>query len=124
MKKLICVLLIVAMLCVLCACGGKGNDLVGTWSYSEEEDGITAVVSFTFTKDGKLVYKMGVEDLPEEYAAYADMFNQEMEGTYTVDGNTITTVMNGESSTNTYKISGNKLTMIDGDKEVVLTKSK
>lgn len=111
MKKvsilLVAVLLIATM---LCACGGNkgGNDIVGSWSVTQ--DGITMTMSFEKDGSGSISAADGLVSF---------------DFTYELDGNKI--ILDAEedmfdTDTLTYERNGNKLTIDDGVDVMEFTK--
>ena len=94
MKKLAALILSIAILLTLASCGSK-DALAGTWSAEFEYDG---VITWTFDGKGKCTMEN----------AY---MNQD--GTYTINGDQLTVTLESwsESSTYTFSVDGNSLTM-------------
>ncbi len=94
MKKFVALVLIAAALLSLVACGSK-DALAGTWSAEFEYDG-----TITWTFDGK--GKCTMEN------AY-----MKQKGTYTIDGDQLTVMLEAwsEPSTYTFSVDGDSLTM-------------
>lgn len=94
MKKFTALLLLTVALLTLAACGSK-DELAGTWSAEFEYDGV-----ITWTFDGKGNCKMENSFL-------------EQDGTYTIEGDQLTVLLElwSEPSTYTFSVSGNSLTM-------------
>ena len=94
MKKIVALLLVVAALLTLSACGSK-DALAGTWSAELGADGL-----ITWTFDGK--GKCTMEN------AY-----MKQNGTYSIDNDQLTVKLEAwsEPSTYTFSVDGNSLTM-------------
>ena len=94
MKKIVALLLVVAALLTLSACGSK-DALAGTWSAELGADGL-----ITWTFDGK--GKCTMEN------AYI-----KQNGTYSIDNDQLTVKLEAwsEPSTYTFSVDGNSLTM-------------
>ena len=94
MKKIVALLLVVAALLTLSACGSK-DALAGTWSAELGADGL-----ITWTFDGK--GKCTMEN------AY-----MKKNGTYSIDNDQLTVKLEAwsEPSTYTFSVDGNSLTM-------------
>lgn len=84
---------------VILAVGGKGN-IVGTWSLTEDGQTITC----TFDEDG-------TGELAYEFAGMSMQFE------YETDGDNLDITVYGSTSTSTYKIDGDELTITDGNGE-------
>ncbi len=109
MKKATAVVAIILMLCCMLSACGKGDSLVGTWTFSE--DGI--VMSFIFEKDGtgKVTALEGLINIEYTYEIkdgklYFDESGQEILGTHPY----------------TFEIKGNELSLTAGGDVMVLTK--
>ena len=94
MKKIVALLLVVAALLTLSACGSK-DALAGTWSAELGADGL-----ITWTFDGK-----GKCTLEKAY--------MKQNGTYSIDNDQLTVKLEawGEPSTYTFSVDGYSLTM-------------
>ncbi len=93
MKKILALILLVATLLTLAACGSK-DALAGTWSADFGDDGI---VTWTFDGKGKCTM--------DSYF--------EQKGTYTIEGDQLTVELEAwsDSQTFTFSVDGNNLTM-------------
>ena len=94
MKKFVAFLLIVAALLTFAACGSK-DVLSGKWS---AELGVDGVITWTFNGNGKCTMEN----------AY-----MKQNGTYTIDGDQLTVILEAwsEPSTYTFSVDGGSLTM-------------
>lgn len=94
MKKIIVLLLAVAMVLAFAACGSK-DALAGTWT---GDLGLDGTVTWTFDGSGKVKFE-------NEYA--------KQNGTYTIEGDQVTIKLElwDEAQTFTFSVSGNSLTM-------------
>ena len=94
MRKHVALLLILAALLTLAACGSK-DALAGTWSADLGDDG---VITWTFNGKGKCTMEN----------AY-----MKQNGTYTIDGDQLTVTLEAwsEPSTYTFSVDGSSLTM-------------
>ena len=94
MKKLVALILSIAVLLTFASCGSK-DALAGAWSAEFEYDG---VITWTFDGKGKCTMEN----------AY---INQD--GTYTINGDQLTVTLESwsEPSTYTFSVDGNSLTM-------------
>ena len=98
MKKLISLVLILCMACMLVPAMAE-DDITGDWYLTQMDmngtkidiAGTGMVMNFSFSADGTV--KEYLEIMGEK---------QEMEGTWTLDGNTVTLTANGQSQTLTY----------------------
>lgn len=91
------------------------SELVGTWEYSDNEQGLTLSISITFNSDntGKMSLKM--------------TFNGETETesgnfTWSNEGNILSITEDGETTSVKYSISGNKLTITEDGEDMVFTR--
>ncbi len=102
MKKLIPLLLLLAMLLTLAACGG-GDALKGTWVDKGSEEGD---VEKTWVFNGRGVARFQV---PE--------WRTDSEGTYSVDGDTVTIMMPAwdEEKVYEFRLEGDSLTLTATD---------
>ena len=94
MKKIIVLLLAVAMVLAFAACGSK-DALAGTWT---GDLGLDGTVTWTFDGSGKVKFE-------NEFA--------KQNGTYTIDGDQVTIKLElwDEAQTFTFSVSGSSLTM-------------
>lgn len=94
MKKIIVLLLAVAMVLAFAACGSK-DALAGTWT---GDLGLDGTVTWTFDGSGKVKFE-------DEFA--------KQNGTYTIEGDQVTIKLEllDEAQTFTFSVSGNSLTM-------------
>ena len=94
MKKFVTLILFVTVLLTLAACGSK-DALAGTWSAELGADGL---ITWTFNGKGKCTMEN----------AY-----MEQDGTYTIEGDQLTVMLEAWSdpSTYTFSVEGNSLTM-------------
>ena len=94
MKKIIVLLLAVAMVLAFAACGSK-DALTGTWT---GDLGLDGTVTWTFDGSGKVKFE-------NEFA--------KQNGTYTIEGDQVTIKLElwDEAQTFTFSVSGNSLTM-------------
>ena len=94
MKKFVAFLLVVAALLTFAACGSK-DALSGKWSAELGADG---VITWTFNGNGKCTMEN----------AY-----MKQNGTYTIDGDQLTVILEAwsEPSTYTFSVDGGSLTM-------------
>lgn len=96
---------------------GFDNKLLGTWEVSASEDGmeIGIIAQFNANDTGELttLLSFGGQVVSNESSDFS----------YSVDGNQLTMVMDGETDISTFSVSGDKLTITDSDGEaIVLTK--
>jgi len=97
--------------------GGMDNQLLGTWELSESEDGMEVSITAKFNAND--TGNMATKAL---FAGQA-IIDQNLDFTYSVDGDQLTMVMDGESQVSTFSVSGKKLTIIDEEGDAfVLTK--
>lgn len=94
MKKIIVLLLAVAMVLAFAACGSK-DALAGTWT---GDLGLDGTVTWTFDGSGKVKFE-------NEFA--------KQNGTYTIEGNQVTIKLElwDEAQIFTFSVSGSSLTM-------------
>ena len=94
MKKIIVLLLAVAMVLAFAACGSK-DALAGTWT---GDLGLDGTVTWTFDGSGKVKFE-------NEFA--------KQNGTYTIDGDQVTIKLElwDEAQNFTFSVSGSSLTM-------------
>ena len=94
MKKIVVLLLAVAMVLALTACGSK-DALAGTWT---GDLGLDGTVTWTFDGSGKVKFE-------NEFA--------KQNGTYTIEGDQVTIKLElwDEAQTFTFSVSGSSLTM-------------
>ena len=94
MKKYVTLILFVTVLLTLAACGSK-DALAGTWSAELGEDGL---ITWTFNGKGKCTM---------------ENVYMEQDGTYTIEGDQLTVMLEAWSdpSTYTFSVEGNSLTM-------------
>lgn len=94
MKKIIVLLLAVAMVLAFAACGSK-DALAGTWTC---DLGLDGTVTWTFDGSGKVKFE-------NEFA--------KQNGTYTIEGDQVTIKLElwDEAQTFTFSVSGSSLTM-------------
>lgn len=94
MKKIIVLLLAVAMVLAFAACGSK-DALAGTWT---GDLGLDGTVTWTFDGNGKVKFE-------NEFA--------KQNGTYTIEGDQVTIKLElwDEAQTFTFSVSGSSLTM-------------
>lgn len=91
MKKVIALLLALALCVALCACGISKEDVVGGWAGSYTYNGDSFSVGLVLTEDGeysKVIYKNGSPSSSES-------------GTYEIDGDEVVLHENGKSGTST-----------------------
>ena len=95
-------IIIIVLALTLTLCSGGKSKIVGTWV---SEEGYEMV----FEKDGTM-----------KFGAYGFYFD----GEYTVKGSKLTVALLGESTTFSFKVSGNKMTLTqdDGSKETLTRK--
>ena len=100
--KLVGVLMVLVLL--MAACGGKSNGVVGSWAM--EESGFEIV--YKFEDGGKFSMSMsGVS----------------VDGEYKVDGDKLTLIMADEEAVFDYKVDGNELKLsIEGEEALVMKK--
>lgn len=107
MKKLICMLMALCLLCCgLVACGGEEEKapekvtIVGTWDYGSMD------CAYIFNADGTGAYRFGGADMPF---------------TYTDDGKTVTIQYENSDAPNVfnYTIDGDKLSIEDSFGSIV-----
>lgn len=96
---------------------GFDNKLLGTWEVSASEDGmeIGIIAQFNANDTGELttLLSFGGQVVSNESSDFS----------YSVDGNQLTMVIDGETDISTFSVSGDKLTITDSDGEaIVLTK--
>lgn len=86
-----------------------GNAIVGIWEGQNSEDEFEIFdVTTTFNENGT-----GVSSVSLGFEEEAEFLS--IDFTWSTSGNQLTVVMNGESETVTYTISGNKLSYTDED---------
>ena len=101
------ILVLVAMLFVLTACGKKEEkkpDIIGTWE-GKTEDGL--VTTFVFKDDGNV--------------EYSNEFGFESKGTYKLDGNKVSIdleMWDGQAKVYSYEIKDGKLNLTANDEWV------
>ena len=128
MKKLVALLLAAVMVFSLTACGGSGNPAVGKYGLEKMSaggmeftaDDLESLMSLAgvegkflvveLTEDGKFIMTSEVDE------------SMNTEGTYTIDGNTITITAEGSDISGT--IDGDTITLTDeaSSTEMVLSK--
>ena len=121
MKKIKYLLILVVAVLVSVSCstddGDDGvNALVGTWGFTEFDDGDEINVTATFNENlsGKI-------DVVVVFNGGSETENSSF--TWSTNGNKLTMVIDGNTETSTYSISGDKLTITDDDGETtVLTR--
>ncbi len=123
MKNLKYVLIVFVALTAMIACNNDDDDddryvnpIVGTWGMSETEDGFTITVSVTFLENNKgtIVTTISFEGETETDTSSF---------TWRTSGDQLTMVIDGETDVLTYSISGNKLTVTDDEGfELVFTR--
>ena len=86
MKKVLGCLVLVCLLVLVTACGGKSNALVGTWE-GKTNDGLKT--TFEFKKGGDV--------------KYSNEYGFDSEGTYEIDGNMVTINLKTWSEAKKYK---------------------
>ena len=93
------------------------NPIVGTWEMSETWEGITETISVTFTENNK-------GTMVATFSVDGDTETETSSFTWRTSGNQLTIVVDGETEVLTYSISGNKLTIKDDEGfELVLTRA-
>ena len=91
--------------------GGGSTSVVGKWTATETEEGITAIITLDFRANSTYILSVTVMGYTETIES----------GTYSVSGNKITlSSPDGESSTGT--INGNKMTFTGDGESIVFTK--
>ena len=122
MKKIKYLLILVVAVMVSVSCstdeGDDGvNALVGTWGYTEFDDGDEISITVTFKANYTGTFVVVVT-----FDGGSDIENVAF--TWSTDGNKLTMVGNGETDTSTYSISGDKLTIKfdDDDEPTVFTR--
>jgi hypothetical protein len=121
MKKIKYLLILVVAVMVSVSCSNDDGDddvnaLVGTWEFTEFDDGdeITVTVTFKANYTGTIV---AVVTFDGESETENDGF------TWDTDGNKLTMEVDGETDISTYSISGDKLTInFDDGETIVLTR--
>ncbi len=108
--SLVLATLMVAVLFVGCGGGAGGNSIVGKWEASEEAEGMKMTMIIEFKANGDLVMSSELNG--------SEVMSQE--GTYKVEGNNLTVIIDGDEDTSTFSIDGNKLTIDEDD--LVLTR--
>ena len=121
MKKIKYLLIMVLAITVSVSCSNNDSDddvnaLVGTWGFTEFDDGdevsLTATFKANFT--GTIVVVVTFDGGSE---------SENSSFTWSTEGNKLTIEGDGETDTSTYSISGDKLTITDEDGEkIVLTR--
>ena len=117
MKKIKYLLIMVVAMMVSVSCntddGDDVNALVGTWGFTEFDDGdeisLTATFKANFT--GTIVVVVTFDGGSE---------SENSSFTWTTEGNKLTMTIDGDTEISTYSISGNKLTITDDDGEMVV----
>jgi hypothetical protein len=92
------------------------NALVGTWGFTESEDGVAISVTVTLNENlsGTLVTSETFE---------GETISENESLTWSTDGNKLRLIIDGETDKLTYSISGDTLTVTDEDGETtVLTR--
>ena len=91
------------------------SDLVGTWEYSDNEQGVTLSISITFNSDntGKMLLTMTFGGETETESGNF---------TWSTKGDILSITEDGETNSVTYSISGNKLTITEDDEVMVFTR--
>ena len=91
------------------------NDLVGSWEMTESDEEYEYKTTITFNSNGT-----GVVVSVETYEGETDTYNDNF--TWGTEGDQLTVVLDGQTETITYSISGNKLTLLDEFGSSVFTK--
>ena len=113
--KIIALVLVSAMLALLFVGCGKGGDgsIVGKWEYLEE--GVSMI--FNFKANGDFEMSVEGEGIGEMTLG---------KGTYTVNGDKLAMTLEGDEEAEvqnaTFSVSGNKLTIDDGEEALTLTR--
>ena len=111
MNKKVLFLAIIAIFAIVCftSCQNAAKALVGT-KWEATEDSVTLLLEFKSDNKYTLTYSIGGTTVGSD------------NGTYTASSKTTGTLTNSDGATASYTISGNKLTIKDGDETIVLTK--
>ena len=118
MKKFKYLLIMVLAVTVFVSCSTDDdvNALVGTWGYTEMDEDLEIKVTATFNAN-----LSGEIDVVVAFNSGSETENSSF--TWSTDGNKLTMVIDGDTETSTYSISGDKLTITDDDGEtIVLTR--
>lgn len=121
MKNLKYVLIMFVALTATIACSDDGDDgdvnpIVGTWSLSESEAGISVNYAFTFNENNK-------GDLAASISILGETETENSSFTWSTSGDQLTITIDGETDVATYSISGDKLTITyEGETVLVLTR--
>ena len=91
------------------------NPLVGSWKFTQSEQGLEFSLTATFNSNLTGIFSTVI------------VFNGETETeienfTWSTDGNKLTILEDGEIDVSTYSISGNKLTITSDGESIVLTR--
>jgi len=91
------------------------SELVGTWEYTEIEQGFALSVSITFNSDntGKTLLTMTFEGETETESGNF---------TWSTEGDILSVTEDGETTSVKYSISGNKLTITEDGEVMVFTR--
>ena len=91
------------------------SGLVGTWEYSDSEEGVSLSVSITFNSDntGKMLLTMTYD---------GDTETESGNFTWSTDGDILSITEDGETTSVKYSISGNKLTITEDGEDMVFTR--
>lgn len=107
-------LLLLVAACSLCGCGGSGDDsdansIIGDWYIEFERNGATGESHLVISESNMDTYEIGNGQIMDEWNSGLDIDKNYKftvdgyEGTYTVNGNTITTLVSIDQS-NTARI--------------------
>ena len=114
--KCVLVMFMAVTMCISCTDSDDVNALVGTWEMAESIGGNEASIAIVFESDftGKIVISVTIDGNAQTEST---SFN------WSTDGNKLIRENDGEMSTDTYFILGNRLTITDGEGIImVLTK--
>jgi hypothetical protein len=91
------------------------SDLVGTWEYSDTEQGVTLSISITFNSDntGKMLLTMTFAGETETESGNF---------TWSTEGDILSITTEDETTSVKYSISGNKLTITEDGEDMVFTR--
>ena len=124
MKKLLFGLIALVSLVCFSSCSNeegnnaKSNSIVGTWEYTESEDGVTIYDRLTFKSNGNFTEVISATYMGEEYSeTYTGEYECE-------DGYLYLYYDDGDYAEVEYEISNNKLYIYDDEGDYLVYKRK